>query len=88
MCVSVITFVKLALASAEFVPLQECVLRAAARVCDMALRPPSNREALRLYREILRTCKAFYWNNEKGEPWYAPPAGHALVWDGRGHTHT
>ena len=32
MCVSVITFVKLALASAEFVPLQECVARGRSRL--------------------------------------------------------
>ena len=30
---------------------------------------PPNREALRLYREILRTTRAFYWPNDKGEPW-------------------
>lgn len=35
----------------------------------MAFRPPANREALRLYREVLRTAKAFYWNNEQGQPW-------------------
>lgn len=28
-----------------------------------------NREALNLYREILRTASAFTWVNEKGEPW-------------------
>lgn len=28
-----------------------------------------NREALRLYREILRTAKHFTWVNEKGEVW-------------------
>ena len=27
------------------------------------------REALSLYREILRTCKAFHWCDESGEPW-------------------
>mmetsp|Transcript_14626 Transcript_14626/g.31715 ORF Transcript_14626/g.31715 Transcript_14626/m.31715 type:complete len:112 (-) Transcript_14626:1523-1858(-) len=29
----------------------------------------SRREALSLYREILRTCKAFHWCDEKGIPW-------------------
>jgi hypothetical protein len=29
------------------------------------------REALHLYREILRTCKRFHWCNHKGEPWSA-----------------
>ena len=29
------------------------------------------REALSLYREILRTCKAFHWCDEYGEPWNA-----------------
>ena len=28
-----------------------------------------NLEALRLYREILKTAKKFYWPNENGEPW-------------------
>ncbi|TFJ80387.1 hypothetical protein NSK_008294 [Nannochloropsis salina CCMP1776] len=28
-----------------------------------------NREALRLYREILRTARRFYWPNDEGEPW-------------------
>lgn len=46
----------------------------------MALpRPPVNREALRLYREVLRTARAFFWNNEHGEPWYAA-GGCAHVW--------
>mmetsp|Transcript_14372 Transcript_14372/g.36396 ORF Transcript_14372/g.36396 Transcript_14372/m.36396 type:complete len:95 (+) Transcript_14372:113-397(+) len=31
-------------------------------------RPP-NREALRLYREVLRTAKCFYWPNDDGEQW-------------------
>ena len=26
-------------------------------------------EALSLYRSILRSCRAFYWENEQGEPW-------------------
>jgi Complex 1 protein (LYR family) len=30
---------------------------------------PLNREALHLYRDILRGCKRFHWCNEKGEPW-------------------
>eukprot|EP00953_Heterococcus_sp_UTEX-ZZ885_P032742 17082-Heterococcus_DN1.PRE.1 len=30
---------------------------------------PVNREALHLYRDILRSCKRFHWCNEKGEPW-------------------
>jgi Complex 1 protein (LYR family) len=30
---------------------------------------PVNREALHLYRDILRGCKRFHWCNEKGEPW-------------------
>ena len=29
------------------------------------------REALSLYREILRTCKAIHWCDEYGEPWNA-----------------
>ena len=33
------------------------------------LKPPTNREAIILYREILRTARAFYWPNEDGEPW-------------------
>ena len=28
-----------------------------------------NIEALRLYREILRRTRSFYWPNDKGEPW-------------------
>ena len=36
----------------------------------MSIRAPGpNREAIRLYREICRTCKRFYWPNEKGEIW-------------------
>ncbi|GAB5037808.1 Hypothetical protein NocV09_10900070 [Nannochloropsis oceanica] len=33
--------------------------------------PPQgpNREALRLYREILRTARRFYWPNDHGESW-------------------
>ena len=26
-------------------------------------------EALSLYRQILRSCRAFYWENEQGQPW-------------------
>ena len=34
--------------------------------------PRTRREALSLYREILRTCKAFHWIDEStGEPWNA-----------------
>ena len=33
------------------------------------LKPPVNREAIILYREILRTARAFYWPNEHGEQW-------------------
>ena len=29
----------------------------------------SRREALSLYREILRTCKAFHWCDDNGVPW-------------------
>ena len=29
----------------------------------------SRREALSLYREILRTCKAFHWCDDSGQPW-------------------
>uniref|UniRef100_A0A7R9Z9Y3 Complex 1 LYR protein domain-containing protein n=1 Tax=Pseudictyota dubia TaxID=2749911 RepID=A0A7R9Z9Y3_9STRA len=29
----------------------------------------NRREALSLYREILRTCKAFHWCDEQGIPW-------------------
>ena len=32
-------------------------------------RPPTNREAIQLYREILRNARAFYWPNEDGEEW-------------------
>ncbi|CAN0142696.1 unnamed protein product [Ectocarpus sp. 12 AP-2014] len=28
-----------------------------------------NREAIRLYREILKATRLFHWCNEKGEPW-------------------
>lgn len=28
-----------------------------------------NREALALYREILRTCRGFYWNDSDGSAW-------------------
>ena len=34
----------------------------------LAARRP-NREALSLYREILRHCRRFHWCNDKGEPW-------------------
>lgn len=30
----------------------------------------SRREALALYREILRTTRLFTWTNEQGVPWY------------------
>lgn len=33
----------------------------------------SRREALALYREILRTTQLFTWTNEKGVPWYVFP---------------
>jgi hypothetical protein len=29
----------------------------------------TRKEAISLYREILRTCKAFHWCDEMGEPW-------------------
>lgn len=29
----------------------------------------TRKEALSLYREILRTCKVFHWRDESGEPW-------------------
>ena len=29
----------------------------------------TRREALSLYREILRTCRAFHWCDPKGNPW-------------------
>ena len=31
----------------------------------------TRQEALSLYREILRTCKAFHWCDEQGVPWNA-----------------
>jgi hypothetical protein len=31
----------------------------------------SRREALALYRDILRTTRLFTWTNEQGVPWYA-----------------
>ncbi|EAR93245.1 complex 1 protein, LYR family protein (macronuclear) [Tetrahymena thermophila SB210] len=30
---------------------------------------PPNKEALKLYREILKFSNYFYWNNTKGENW-------------------
>mmetsp|Transcript_11771 Transcript_11771/g.18087 ORF Transcript_11771/g.18087 Transcript_11771/m.18087 type:complete len:100 (+) Transcript_11771:32-331(+) len=33
------------------------------------LLPPMNMEAIRLYREIIRTANRFYWCNEQGESW-------------------
>ena len=37
---------------------------------DPAQRPAGpNLEALRLYRDILRTAKSFYWPNDDGVPW-------------------
>mmetsp|Transcript_24565 Transcript_24565/g.33637 ORF Transcript_24565/g.33637 Transcript_24565/m.33637 type:complete len:96 (-) Transcript_24565:594-881(-) len=35
----------------------------------MTMKRISNREAIHLYREILRTSRRFHWCNEKGEPW-------------------
>ncbi|CAM9903614.1 unnamed protein product, partial [Discosporangium mesarthrocarpum] len=38
----------------------------------MVLIQPSripNREAIQLYREIMRSAKHFHWCNDKGEPW-------------------
>jgi hypothetical protein len=35
----------------------------------LAFNLKANPEALRLYREILKTAKKFYWPNEDGEPW-------------------
>jgi len=29
----------------------------------------TRREVLNLYRDVLRTCRAFYWSNDKGIPW-------------------
>jgi hypothetical protein len=29
----------------------------------------TRREVLSLYREILRTCKAFHWCDDQGKPW-------------------
>mmetsp|Transcript_49360 Transcript_49360/g.73609 ORF Transcript_49360/g.73609 Transcript_49360/m.73609 type:complete len:114 (-) Transcript_49360:1016-1357(-) len=29
----------------------------------------TRKEALSLYREILRTCRAFHWTDEKGQAW-------------------
>ena len=31
---------------------------------------PPNKEALKLYREILKFSNHFYWNNFKGENWF------------------
>lgn len=31
--------------------------------------PVSNREAIRLYRDIIRVSRLFHWCNDKGEPW-------------------
>jgi len=30
---------------------------------------PPNREALKLYREIFKFSRCFYWNNAKGDNW-------------------
>ena len=38
----------------------------------LIVKPPGsgpNREAIRLYREILRTAKFFTWNDETGRVW-------------------
>ncbi len=32
---------------------------------------PPNKEALKLYREVLKFANYFYWNNQKGDNWYA-----------------
>jgi len=32
-------------------------------------RKPPNKEALRLYREVIKFCGEFDWENEKGELW-------------------
>ncbi|KAJ8598180.1 hypothetical protein CTAYLR_007375 [Chrysophaeum taylorii] len=32
---------------------------------------PPNREAIHLYRDILRASRLFHWCNEQGEPWNA-----------------
>lgn len=37
----------------------------------MALRHHSRREALSLYREILRTANRFHWCDKHGRPWNA-----------------
>lgn len=37
----------------------------------MARKLMPNKEALRLYREVLRTASAFTWTNEAGEQWHA-----------------
>lgn len=36
---------------------------------DMAV-STSRREALRLYRDLLKSCKKFNWTNDDGLPWY------------------
>ena len=30
---------------------------------------PPNKESLRLYREVLKFTRTFYWNNQNGENW-------------------
>jgi hypothetical protein len=29
----------------------------------------TRREVLSLYRDVLRTCRTFYWSNDQGIPW-------------------
>jgi len=30
---------------------------------------PPKRESLLLYRDAIKMCKKFYWNNEQGKQW-------------------
>ena len=41
----------------------------ASKATAMFQRHHQNKEALHLYREILRFSRRFHWCNEKGEPW-------------------
>lgn len=38
-------------------------------VMESLIRKGPNREAIQLYRDILRACRHFHWCNDKGEPW-------------------
>lgn len=47
----------------------QCPLASAHVRPNMAVSSTS-REALRLYRDLLKSCKKFNWTNDDGLPWY------------------